>query len=41
MLKQYTEKLRLDYTYSTNGKEIYQKWRDKFASVPLEDKYGT
>jgi type I restriction enzyme R subunit len=68
--KQYAEKLRLDYTYSTNGKEIYQicmktgeeklvndfltpdelwnatysgqnEWRDKFASIPFEDKSGT
>ncbi len=68
--KLYAEKLKLDYTYSTNGKEIYQicmktgeekpvdnflspdelwnavysdqnEWRDKFASVPFEDKSGT
>lgn len=74
--KLYAEKLQLDYTYSTNGKEIYQicmrtgeeklvddfltpaelwnevypkgtvselveLWRDKFSSVPFEDKSGT
>jgi len=68
--KLYAEKLKLDYTYSTNGKEIYQicmktgeeklvdnylspdelwnevysdqnQWRDKFSSVPFEDKSGT
>jgi len=68
--KLYAEKLKLDYTYSTNGKEIYQicmktgeeklvddylspqklwsevysdqnDWRDKFSSVPFEDKSGT
>ncbi len=68
--KVYAEKLQLDYTYSTNGKEIYQicmrtgeeklvdnfltpvelwnevysdqnEWRDKFSSVPFEDKSGT
>ena len=68
--KLYAQKLNLDYTYSTNGKEIYQicmktgeeklvdnyltpdelwnevysdqnDWRDKFASVPFEDKSGT
>ena len=76
--KLYAEKLKLDYTYSTNGKEIYQicmktgeeklvndyltpdelwnkiyyksdkpdaelaeEWRDKFFSVPFEDKSGT
>ena len=68
--KLYAEKLQLDYTYSTNGKEIYQicmktgeeklvddfltpeelwnevysdqnQWRDKFSSVPFEDKSGT
>ncbi len=68
--KLYAEKLKMDYTYSTNGKEIYQicmktgeeklvddfltpdelwneiysdqnEWRDKFASVPFEDKSGT
>ncbi len=68
--KLYAEKLNLDYTYSTNGKEIYQicmktgeeklvdnyltpdelwnvvytdqnNWRDKFASIPFEDKSGT
>jgi type I restriction enzyme R subunit len=68
--KLYAEKLKLDYTYSTNGKEIYQicmktgeeklvdnflspdelwnkvysdqnEWRDKFASIPFENKSGT
>ena len=68
--KLYAQKLNLDYTYSTNGKEIYQicmktgeeklvdkflspdelwnetysdqnDWREKFASVPFEDKSGT
>jgi type I restriction enzyme R subunit len=68
--KQYAEKLALETTYSTNGKEIYSicmktgteglvqdflspealwnktfalqnDWRDKFASVPFEDKSGT
>ena len=68
--KLYAQKLNLDYTYSTNGKEIYQicmktgeeklvdnylspqelwnevytdqnEWRDKFASIPFEDKSGT
>jgi len=68
--KLYAEKLNLDTTYSTNGKEIYSicmktgaegivenfltpdelwnktfaeqnEWRDKFASVPFEDKSGT
>ena len=68
--KLYAEKLKLNYTYSTNGKEIYSicmktgeeklvdnflspdelwnevysdqnQWRDKFASVPFEDKSGT
>ncbi|MBT7395111.1 MAG: DEAD/DEAH box helicase family protein, partial [Prolixibacteraceae bacterium] len=68
--KLYAEKLKLDYTYSANGKEIYQicmktgeeklvddfltpdelwnkvysdqnEWRDKFSSVPFEDKSGT
>jgi type I restriction enzyme R subunit len=68
--KLYAEKLQLGYTYSTNGKEIYQicmrtgeeklvdnfltpnelwnevysdhnEWRDKFSSVPFEDKSGT
>ncbi|MEA3444525.1 MAG: DEAD/DEAH box helicase family protein, partial [Bacteroidota bacterium] len=68
--KLYAQKLNLDYTYSTNGKEIYQicmktgeeklvndfltpdalwnetysvqnDWRDKFSSVPFEDKSGT
>ncbi|MDQ6956961.1 MAG: DEAD/DEAH box helicase family protein, partial [Mariprofundaceae bacterium] len=68
--KLYAQKLNLETTYSTNGKEIYQiclktgeeklvddflspqalwdktysdqnDWRDKFASVPFEDKSGT
>lgn len=76
--KLYAEKLKLDYTYSSNGKEIYQicmktgeeklvndyltpdelwnkiysksdkpdaglaeEWRNKFFSVPFEDKSGT
>ncbi len=74
--KQYAEKLNLETTYSTNGKEIYQicmltgaeglvtdflspqelwdktypkgsvselteEWRDKFASIPFENKSGT
>ena len=68
--KQYAEKLDLETTYSTNGKEIYSicmktgaeglvdnylspeelwqktfavqnQWREKFASVPFEDKSGT
>ncbi len=68
--KLYAEKLKLDYTYATNGKEIYQicmktgkekhvdhflspdelwnavysdqnEWRDKFNSVPFDDKSGT
>ncbi len=68
--KLYAEKLKLDYTYSTNGKKIYQicmktgeeklvdnlltpdelwnevysdqnDWREKFSSVPFEDKSGT
>lgn len=76
--KQYADKLKLNYTYSTNGKEIYQicmntgeeklvtdylspdelwnktyplpktnnellkaNWREKFASIPYEDKSGT
>ncbi len=74
--KLYAEKLQLDYTYSTNGKEIYQicmrtgeeklvdnflsptelwnkvypkgtvseqaeLWRDRFSSVPFENKSGT
>ncbi len=68
--KQYAEKLTLETTYSTNGKEIYSicmktgieglvdnyltpeelwnktfavqnEWREKFASVPFEDKSGT
>jgi type I restriction enzyme R subunit len=74
--KQYAEKLQLETTYSTNGKEIYsicmktgaeglvtdyltpeelwnktypesettksaETWREKFSSVPYEDKSGT
>lgn len=68
--KQYAEKLKLETTYSTNGKEIYQiclktgderlvidylspdelwnktfsefnEWREKFATIPFEDKGGT
>lgn len=74
--KQYAEKLKLETTYSTNGKEIYsicmktgaeglvdtyltpdelwsktypigteseqvEEWREKFASVPFEDKSGS
>lgn len=68
--KLYAQKLNLDYTYSTNGKEIYQiclktgeeklvndflspqalwdktysdqnDWREKFASIPFENKSGT
>ncbi len=68
--KLYAQKLGLDYTYSTNGKTIYQiclktgeeetvvdfltpnqlwdavysdqnQWREKFASIPFEDKSGT
>jgi len=74
--KQYAEKLKLETTYSTNGKEIYsicmktgaeglvtnyltpeelwnktypsepgaelaEAWREKFASIPYEDKSGT
>ena len=78
--KLYAQKLNLDYTYSTNGKEVYQicmktgeekpvdnfltpqelwqkiypskrkagepvepveAWRDKFSSIPFEDKSGT
>ena len=68
--KLYAQKLNLNYTYSTNGKEIYQiciktgeeklvdnyltpdelwnetnsdqnDWRDKFNSIPFEDKSGT
>lgn len=68
--KQYAEKLTLDTTYSTNGKEIYSicmktgaeglvdnyltpeelwnktfavqnEWREKFATVPFEDKSGS
>ena len=68
--KQYAEKLQLETTYSTNGKEIYSicmktgderlvdnypapeelwnktfsdqnDWRDKFSSVPYQDRSGT
>ncbi len=68
--KLYAQKLNLETTYSTNGKEIYHiclktgeeklvddflspqalwdktysdqnDWRDKFASIPFEDKSGT
>lgn len=68
--KQYAEKLTLETTYATNGKEIYSicmktgaeglvdnyltpeelwnktfavqnEWREKFATVPFEDKSGT
>ena len=68
--KLYAEKLSLETTYSTNGKEIYSicmktgkeglvdtyltpdelwnktfelqnEWREKFSSVPFEDKSGT
>ncbi|MBL0716873.1 MAG: DEAD/DEAH box helicase family protein [Desulfosarcina sp.] len=68
--KLYAQKLNLETTYATNGKEIYQiclktgveslvtgflspqelwdktysdqnDWRDKFASIPFEDKSGT
>lgn len=68
--KQYAEKLTLETTYSTNGKEIYSicmktgaeglvenyltpeelwnktfadqnNWREKFSSIPYEDKSGT
>lgn len=68
--KQYAEKLKLETTYSSNGKEIYSicmktgaeglvdsylspdelwnktfaeknEWREKFATVPFEDKSGT
>ena len=68
--KLYAEKLNLETTYSTNGKEIYSicmktgaeglvdaylspdelwdktyavenKWREKFAAIPFEDKSGT
>jgi type I restriction enzyme R subunit len=74
--KLYAQKLNLDTTFSTNGKEIYQiclltgkeglltefpspqelwdkaypqgtvtqqaeQWRDKFSSIPFEDKSGT
>ena len=68
--KQYAEKLSLQTTYATNGKEIYSicmatgqeglvahyltpdelwaktfavqnEWRNKFSSVPFEDKGGT
>ncbi len=68
--KQYAEKLNIETTYSTNGKEIYcicmktaaeglvadylspdelwnktfavqNEWREKFGSVPFEDRSGT
>ena len=68
--KQYAEKLALETTYSTNGREIYSicmktgveglvrnfltpaelwnktfavqnEWREKFSSIPFEDKSGT
>jgi len=68
--KLYAEKLNLETTFSTNGKEIYQiclktgeeklikdypspqelwdktysdynEWREKFASIPFEDKSGS
>lgn len=68
--KQYAEKLKIETTYSTNGKEIYSicmktgaeglvanylspdelwnktfavrnEWREKFASIPFEDKSGS
>lgn len=68
--KQYAEKLKLETTYSTNGKAIYSicmktgaeglvadyltpealwnktfavqnEWRDKFTSIPFEDRSGT
>lgn len=68
--KQYAEKLKLETTYSSNGKEIYSicmktgaeglvdsylspdelwnktfaeknEWREKFATIPFEDKSGT
>ncbi|WP_396150967.1 EcoAI/FtnUII family type I restriction enzme subunit R [Flavobacterium sp.] len=68
--KQYAEKLTLETTYATNGKEIYticmktgaeglvdkylspeelwnktfavqNEWREKFATVPFEDKSGS
>lgn len=68
--KQYAEKLKLETTYSSNGKEIYSicmktgaeglvanflspdelwnktfaiqnEWREKFASIPFEDRSGT
>lgn len=68
--KQYAEKLKVETTYATNGKEIYSicmktgteglvthylnpdelwnktfaeqnDWRDKFASIPFEDKSGS
>ena len=68
--KEYAQKLNLETTYSSNGKEIYSicmktgveglvanfltpdelwnktfsvqnEWREKFASVPFEDKSGT
>jgi len=67
--KLYAEKLHLDYTFASNGKEVYSiclktgkeglvdtfpspddlwnktfeeqnQWRDKFASIPFEDKSG-
>ena len=67
--KGYAEKLRINYTYATNGKEIYEinmktgeehdivdfptpdelwsktfsdwnKWKEKFSSVPNEGEYG-
>ncbi len=68
--KEYAEKLKLETTYATNGKEIYSicmktgkeglvdtyltpdelwdktfavqnEWREKFSSVPFEDKSGS
>ncbi len=68
--KQYAEKLNIETTYSTNGKEIYSicmktgveglvsdylspeelwnktfaiqnEWREKFSSIPFEDKSGS
>ncbi len=67
--KAYARKMQIEYTYSTNGKEIYQismksgkeeyvdsfptpdelwkkvysdqnKWKEKFASIPLEGELG-
>jgi len=67
--KAYAEKLKIEHTYATNGKEIYQismktgkegyvdkfptpeelwnvvysdqnKWKEKFASIPLEGELG-